>query len=318
MVMAKGASCSFFFSLLFLCNAAVTSSGIPLPRAKGFWEKKQLFPCIHHRALTEHDSVNPTTTTLPPPPITNPPISTAPAVVTVPGANPATNPVNPPPVSNPPPATNPVNPPVPVTGGNGRWCIAKNGASQAALQSALDYACGVGGADCATIQQGSSCYEPATLENHASYAFNSYYQKNPAPTSCDFGGAALVTTTNPSTGSCVYPSSSSSSPPPPPTTQAPVNTTTSLPTAPPTTQAPVNTTTSLPTAPPTTSSSSSGAGTQYPPPPGFSLGNPDPTGLGAYGASPPLMSTAASVSNNLRPFIVSLVTAVASIIMFGL
>ncbi|MFS8002629.1 hypothetical protein Hanom_Chr13g01204351 [Helianthus anomalus] len=60
--------------------------------------------------------------------------------------------------------------------------------------------------------------------------------------------------------------------------------------------------------------------TQYPPPPppGFSLGNPDPTGLGAYGASPPLMNTAASVSNNLRPFIVSLVTAVASIIMFGL
>ncbi|XP_022010398.1 mucin-2 isoform X2 [Helianthus annuus] len=271
MVMAKAAS--FFFSLLFLCNAAVTSSGIPLPRAKGFWEKKQLFPCIHHRALTEHDSVNPTTTALPPPPITNPPISTAPAVVTVPGANPvnpppatnpavnappATNPVNPPPVSNPPPATNPVNPPVPVTGGNGRWCIAKSGASQAALQSALDYACGVGGADCATIQQGSSCYEPATLENHASYAFNSYYQKNPAPTSCDFGGAALVTTTNPSTGSCVYPSSSSSSPPP--TTPAPVNTTTSLPTSPPTTQAPVNTT-SLPTAPPTTSSSSSsGAG----------------------------------------------------------
>ncbi|MFS8002628.1 putative glucan endo-1,3-beta-D-glucosidase [Helianthus anomalus] len=263
MVMAKGGASFFFFSLLFLCNAAVTSSCIPLPRAKGFWKKKQLFPCIYHRALTEHDSVNPTTA-LPPPPITNPPISTAPGVVTVPGANPATNPVNPPPVSNPPPATNPVNappatnpvnPPVPVAGGNGRWCIAKNGASQAALQSALDYACGVGGADCATIQQGSSCYEPATLENHASYAFNSYYQKNPAPTSCDFGGAALVTTTNPSTGSCVYPSSS-----PPPTTQAPVNTTTSLPTAPPTTQAPVNTTTSLPTAPPTTSSSSSSSG----------------------------------------------------------
>ncbi|PWA87164.1 X8 domain-containing protein [Artemisia annua] len=247
------------------------------------------------------------TSALPSAPITNPvtapAVNTAPGIVTVPGANPGgvspvppttttpvTNPVNPPaPVTNPvttpstnpggQPTVNPVTTPTTNPGGQptgnpvttpsvgnaptGRgqsWCIAKNGASQAALQSALDYACGIGGADCVTIQQGSSCYEPATLQNHASYAFNSYYQKNPVPTSCDFGGVATVTTTNPT---------------------------------------PYNPTT-VP-APATSSQGSTMPGIQSPTP-GFSIGNNDPTGLGAFGASPPLMNSA-SASNNLQPFI---------------
>ncbi|XP_076915606.1 uncharacterized protein LOC143575021 [Bidens hawaiensis] len=217
--------------------------------------------------------------------------------------DPPTTPIPSPPVTNPvnPPVTNPVNPPVPVTTpsttptGSGQWCIAKSGTSQAAL----DYACGTGGADCASIQQGSSCYEPATLQNHASYAFNSYYQKNPPPKSCDFGGAAAITSTNPSTGSCVYPLSSSAA-------------------APVTTQAPVNPT-SLPTAPPTTSSS--GPRAQYPPPPavpvpGSNIGIPDPMGLGAFGANPPFANMP-STSNKPRPFIGYLLT-VAFIIMFGM
>lgn len=137
-----------------------------------------------------------------PVPITNP--VTTPS--TNPGGQPVTNPVTtyPAPTVGVPvttPITTPVMPPAtgtaPAVPGQS-WCVAKTGASQTALQSALDYACGAGGADCSTIQQSGSCYNPNTLQNHASYAFNSYYQKNPGQTSCDFGGAAMITNINPS------------------------------------------------------------------------------------------------------------------------
>ncbi|ONM40009.1 hypothetical protein ZEAMMB73_Zm00001d044133 [Zea mays] len=111
-------------------------------------------------------------------------------------------------------------------GGGGTWCVASQSASPTALQVALDYACGYG-ADCSAIQQGGSCFNPDTVHDHASYAFNSYYQKNPAPTSCDFGGTATITNTDPSSGSCQYPSSSGGGgaqnmvPPPSPTTTMP-------------------------------------------------------------------------------------------------
>ena len=78
------------------------------------------------------------------------------------------------------------------------WCIASQSASQTALQVALDYACGHGGTDCSAIQTGQRCYNPNTIHNHASYAFNSYYQKNPVPNSCNFGGTAVITSTDPS------------------------------------------------------------------------------------------------------------------------
>jgi hypothetical protein len=83
------------------------------------------------------------------------------------------------------------------SGGGGSWCVASPSASPTALQVALDYACGYG-ADCSPINQGGSCFNPDTVKDHASYAFNSYYQKNPAPTSCDFGGTATLTSTDPS------------------------------------------------------------------------------------------------------------------------
>ena len=82
--------------------------------------------------------------------------------------------------------------------GGGSWCVASPSASATALQVALDYACGQGGADCSAIQQGGSCFSPDTVRDHASYAFNSYYQKNPVQTSCDFAGTAVLTTANPS------------------------------------------------------------------------------------------------------------------------
>ena len=100
------------------------------------------------------------------------------------------------PNTNPNPNPNP-NPPATSSGG-GQWCVASQGASDTALQVALDYACGYGGADCSAIQPGASCYNPNTVKDHASYAFNDYYQKNPAPTSCVFGGTAALTSTDPS------------------------------------------------------------------------------------------------------------------------
>ncbi|KAM0017203.1 putative glucan endo-1,3-beta-D-glucosidase [Helianthus debilis subsp. tardiflorus] len=92
-------------------------------------------------------------------------------------------------------------------GGNGSgktWCVAKD-VGKDKLQSGLDYACGEGGADCRAIQPGATCYDPDTLEAHASFAFNSYYQKmGRAASACDFDGAAYVVTELPRFGNCEF------------------------------------------------------------------------------------------------------------------
>ncbi|CAH8298704.1 unnamed protein product [Eruca vesicaria subsp. sativa] len=117
-------------------------------------------------------------------------------------------------------------------GGSGEWCIAKANASPTSLRVALDYACGYGGADCGQIQQGASCYEPNTIRDHASFAFNSYYQKHPGSDRCNFGGAAQLTSTDPSKGSCRFSASSgtvSTSPPSTPDFNSPPSTSTTFP-----------------------------------------------------------------------------------------
>ncbi|XP_077228041.1 glucan endo-1,3-beta-glucosidase 3-like [Tasmannia lanceolata] len=187
--------------------------------------EEQLFPSSHRVLIgseipssistSQFDIVTPVTTV----PIINP---TTPSTTATPVVNPISTPSSPmtpittpmTPITTPmTPITTPVTTPAtttPVSSGQ-TWCVASQTASQTALQVALDYACGFGGADCSAIQQGGSCYNPNTLRDHASYAFNNYYQKNPAPTSCNFGGTAVFTNTDPSSSMCQYPSTSTSS-----------------------------------------------------------------------------------------------------------
>lgn len=177
------------------------------------------------------DPTTTTTTTTPvtvPPPFTNPVAAptTMPGTVTnpattpsqFPGTSPVTNPVTTSPypqqggvgiggmpatqpVYQPPattmPGTGTVQPSAP-TGAGQAWCVAKSGLTDTTLQDAMDYACGMGGADCSAIQPMGTCYNPNTLQAHASYALNSYFQRNPSAASCDFGGAGMLVNVNPS------------------------------------------------------------------------------------------------------------------------
>ncbi|CAH9082288.1 unnamed protein product [Cuscuta europaea] len=95
---------------------------------------------------------------------------------------------------------------------NKTYCVAMDGIDKWTLQAALDWACGPGKANCSEIQPGESCYRPNRVKNHASYAFDSYYQgQGKDAGSCDFKGAATITTTDPSHGSCVFPGSKNES-----------------------------------------------------------------------------------------------------------
>ncbi|KAH9625636.1 hypothetical protein KSS87_006955 [Heliosperma pusillum] len=82
---------------------------------------------------------------------------------------------------------------------NQTYCIAMDGMDKKTLQTALDWACGPGRANCSEIQPGEPCFQPNNVQNHASYAFNSYYQmEGRASGSCDFKGVAMITTSDPS------------------------------------------------------------------------------------------------------------------------
>lgn len=79
------------------------------------------------------------------------------------------------------------------------WCVAKNNAADNALQTAIDWACGPGGADCGPIQQGGPCYDPSDIQRTASYAFNDYFLKHGMnEESCNFDNTAALTSLNPS------------------------------------------------------------------------------------------------------------------------
>lgn len=99
------------------------------------------------------------------------------------------------------------------TSGNSTvFCVAIQGTNTTALQNGLNYACGQGGANCSAIQPGQPCYDPNTLQNHASFAYNDYYQETQSVGgTCDFDGTATTTNIDPSYGSCIFTGSSLSS-----------------------------------------------------------------------------------------------------------
>ncbi|KAL8170927.1 hypothetical protein V2J09_022731 [Rumex salicifolius] len=85
------------------------------------------------------------------------------------------------------------------------FCIAKADADSDKLRDGLDWACGHGHANCSAIQVGQPCYYPDNLQNHASYAYNDYYQRmHSVGGTCDFDGTATTTSADPSYGSCVF------------------------------------------------------------------------------------------------------------------
>ncbi|GMI87127.1 hypothetical protein HRI_002382300 [Hibiscus trionum] len=85
------------------------------------------------------------------------------------------------------------------------WCVPKIGASDADLQKALDWACSRPEVDCGPIQPGAVCSDPVTVRSRAKFAMNAYYQQHfQELNSCDFSGAAELTTDNPSYGNCKY------------------------------------------------------------------------------------------------------------------
>eukprot|EP00257_Ricinus_communis_P007988 XP_002525141.2 PLASMODESMATA CALLOSE-BINDING PROTEIN 5 [Ricinus communis] len=97
-----------------------------------------------------------------------------------------------------------------IVGQRDLWCVAKNNADDQSLQSAIDWACGPGGANCSPIQQGGPCYDPNDIQTTASWAFNDYYLKNGlTDDACFFSNTAAPTSLNPSHGNCKFPSSSS-------------------------------------------------------------------------------------------------------------
>ncbi|KAK9057079.1 hypothetical protein SSX86_024446 [Deinandra increscens subsp. villosa] len=84
------------------------------------------------------------------------------------------------------------------------WCVAKPSVPDPIVQEAMNYACG-SGADCETVMPNGECFQPDTLFAHASYAFNSYWQRTKvAGGTCDFGGAAILVTIDPSYDGCHF------------------------------------------------------------------------------------------------------------------
>ncbi|XP_078176217.1 uncharacterized protein LOC144569632 [Carex rostrata] len=134
------------------------------------------------------------TPSTPPKSTTNPPIVVPAPPIFTPG-----HPVFLPPVVYPPP----FGPPPPMSK-QVLWCVAKPSVPDPIIQEAMDYACGLG-EDCSPIKSSGPCYQPNTVISHASYAFNSYWQNlKETGATCDFGGAAVLVTKDPSYDNCHF------------------------------------------------------------------------------------------------------------------
>lgn len=87
----------------------------------------------------------------------------------------------------------------PSSAGSGSWCVSSAAADPVTLENGLNYACNANEEFCAALQPGQSCHLPNTVASHASWAFNSYWQKyRSAGGSCSFDGAATLTSIDPS------------------------------------------------------------------------------------------------------------------------
>ncbi|CBI27737.3 hypothetical protein VitviT2T_016202 [Vitis vinifera] len=85
-----------------------------------------------------------------------------------------------------------------------RWCVMAPEANIADpnLTESINYACTY--ADCTSLGYGSSCSRLDTRSN-ASYAFNMYYQTmNHQKDSCKFSNLSVITSINPSQGTCRF------------------------------------------------------------------------------------------------------------------
>ncbi|WJZ96067.1 hypothetical protein VitviT2T_014790 [Vitis vinifera] len=80
------------------------------------------------------------------------------------------------------------------------WCVARPDAPEAELQKGMDYACQFG-QTCSHLRPGESCYLPNTVKDHASYAYNSYYQTHKfgpeGGKACYFNGTGMYVYSDP-------------------------------------------------------------------------------------------------------------------------
>ncbi|XP_057765057.1 glucan endo-1,3-beta-glucosidase 4-like isoform X2 [Salvia miltiorrhiza] len=84
------------------------------------------------------------------------------------------------------------------------YCIADEQTPEDEVVQAMKWACG-NGADCSAIGENGVCYLPNTVKDHASYAFNSYYQNmKHKGGSCYFNAAAILSDLDPSHNSCKF------------------------------------------------------------------------------------------------------------------
>ncbi|KAI4365471.1 hypothetical protein MLD38_021455 [Melastoma candidum] len=95
---------------------------------------------------------------------------------------------------------------------NQTYCAAMEGVNDKTLQTALDWACGPGQANCTGIQPGESCFQPNDIRSHASFAFDSYYQKEgKRDVSCNFQGSVcnlrVFFIVSAGYGGCIFPGS---------------------------------------------------------------------------------------------------------------
>ncbi|URD96013.1 glucan endo-1-3-beta-glucosidase [Musa troglodytarum] len=83
------------------------------------------------------------------------------------------------------------------------WCVANPNANRNAQQKDIDVLCNV--MDCGPIKSGGACFAPNTILDHASFVFNTYFKDRACnPSTCNFGGDAIITKSNPSHGSCTF------------------------------------------------------------------------------------------------------------------